>query len=71
MDWKEYRRKQLQPHSFYYSDIWIDKLRKTMKNLNQIVSGQKFELMTSHIYSRNNALSTATMVTMVPMTEEW
>lgn len=71
MDWKGYGKKQLQTHSFYYSDVWMDELRKTMKNLNQIVSGQKFELMTSHIYSRNTAHSTATMVTMVPMTENW
>jgi len=38
MDWKGYGKKQLQPHSFYYSDIWMDELRKSMKNLNQIVS---------------------------------
>jgi len=38
MDWKGCGKKQLQPHAFYYSDIWMDELRKTMKNLNQIFS---------------------------------
>jgi hypothetical protein len=28
-------------------------------------------LMTSHIYNKNTALSTATEVTMVPMIENW
>jgi hypothetical protein len=49
----------------------MHELSKTMKNLNKSDSGQKFVLMTSHIYNKNTALSTATEVTMVPMIENW
>lgn len=53
MTLRRYGRKQYWQNLRYCAGTWLERLRKTMKNVSEMVSRLRFELRTSCIWSRS------------------